>query len=399
MIKHLILMMNDGVFSRRTGAGRMNENVLQFVASMTGRWTRVTLLATSVHQDSPSWSQQVWRRTESLLSRCGWDLLEIPNQHLLRGRYTGMPEWRNISRLASELLVRLMHGQRGWHTGLLSSDVPFLGIVVPNGATRLHVAHTLAALQAPGDREWSRWEVEHYDTWHARNGRLAVPSEFIRARLQATWPGLSPHLFIWRNGFPASEFRATRVVAKQRLCILAYGRALPSKGLDLVIAAVDTVNAWGLPVRLTLIAIPEPAEANYFRRLQDMATGSKATRFVTGPVEDLPTLINDQDLAAVVVPSISEPAGLAPVETYCWGAGAVPVVVDSGGLTETVDSTTGILAQHWNAQSLAESIRAAVQLSSADRSRMVAAGRRNLARDYDFHRNSAEAMAAAGLLL
>jgi hypothetical protein len=54
MKRHLVLMMNDGVFSRRTGAGRMNEHVLQFVASVADRWTRVTLLATTVPRDSPA---------------------------------------------------------------------------------------------------------------------------------------------------------------------------------------------------------------------------------------------------------------------------------------------------------------------------------------------------------
>lgn len=74
-------------------------------------------------------------------------------------------------------------------------------------------------------------------------------------------------------------------------------------------------------------------------------------------------------------------------------------MVNSGGLAETVDSTTGIVAQRWDAESLAESIRAAVALSFADRDRMVVAGRRRLARDHDFHRNSTEAMTASGLLL
>src|SRR5262245_38584646 len=129
MKKHLVLMMNDGVFSRRTGAGRMNDNLLQFVASLAGRWTRVTLLATTVPEDSPAWNQPVWRRTEALLSAYGWDLLQVPNQRELRGRYTGIHEWRNISRLASESLVRLAHRRRGWNTGLLSSDVPFLGVI------------------------------------------------------------------------------------------------------------------------------------------------------------------------------------------------------------------------------------------------------------------------------
>jgi glycosyltransferase involved in cell wall biosynthesis len=390
-------MMNDGVFSRRTGAGRMNEHVLQFVASVADRWTRVTLLATRVSQDSPAWSQRIWRRTDTLLSTYGWDLLEIPNQHELRGRYTGMPEWRNISRLTSEALVRLVHRRRDWKTGLLSSDVPFLGVNPPSAVTWLHVVHTLAALQAPDDREWSGWEMEQYSTWLARTGRLAVPSNFLRTRLLGTWPALATHMSVWRNGYPASEFTTTPVEERPRLSVLAYGRALPSKGLHLAVAAADMLNADGLPVRLTLIAIPEPTEGDYFRRLRDVAKSSGITRFLTAPAEDIATFISDPDLAAVVVPSIDEPAGLAPVETYCWGAGAIPVVVDSGGLPETVDTTTGIVAKGGDVQSLAESIRAAVELSHADRDCMVAAGRRRLARDHDFSRNSVEVMTACGL--
>ncbi|MER7273496.1 glycosyltransferase [Dactylosporangium sp. NPDC000244] len=397
-MRHLLVMMNDGVFSRRTGAGRANENMLQFIGSMGDHWARVTIVATKVSPDSPAWDERVWRRTEALLSKGGWDLLEIPNGYELRGRYAGIAEWSAISHAASDLASRVTPDNSRSATGLLSSDVPFLGVVCPRGVTWLHVTHTLATLQAPDDADWCRWEVEAYGTWLARNGRLAVPSNFLRTSLLASWPDLASRVSLWRYGFPISELRALPVEDKERRSVLAYGRALPRKGLHLVVAAVDMLQASGLQIRLTLIAIPEAGADDYFRQLSGVADASASTRLLTSRVEDMSALYGHDDLAAVVVPSMDEPTGLAPVETYCWGAGAVPVVVDSGGLVESVDHATGIVAKGWDAQSLAEAIRAAVELSVMDRFRMVEAGRQRFLRDYHLHRNAVQAMTACGLL-
>ena len=391
-------MMNDGVFSRRTGAGRANEYLLQFVSTMTDRWARVTILSTTVSRDSPAWDERVWGRTESLVSRHGWDLLEIPNHHGIRGRYAGIAEWAAISRSASEIARRLAPASDHSVISLLSSDVPFLGVVAPRGATWVHVVHTLAALQAPNDEEWIRWEAQTYGTWLARSGHLAAPSNFLLRSLVASWPDLASRVSLWRYGYPSSELRARPVEEKERRSILAYGRALPRKGLHLVVAAVDILHASGFQVWLTLIALPEAGADDYFQKLSHMADFSASTRLVASRVEDMSALYSDDDLAAVVVPSIDEPTGLAPVETYCWGAGAVPVVVDSGGLVESVDNATGIVAKGWDAQSLAEAIRAAVELSPVDRHRMVEAGRQRFAQDYDLCRNAIRAMTAYGLL-
>jgi len=377
----------------------MNEHLLRFVGSTSDQWSRITVVATEVHRDSAAWNDGVWRQTEALLSRPGWDLVVVPTQYELRGRYSGLREWNGISLAITRHIERAgSHKDGGRDLAILTSDVPFIGVAVPPNAPRLHVVHTMCALQAPSDAEWKTWEAENYGTWTNRRGRIAVPSRFLGTRLANSWPNVEPLVTVWRNGFFRSETLPLPIPLGPRLSVLAYGRALPSKGLHLAVAAVDALNARGLAVRLTLVAVPEPAEAVYFERLRRLANASDATEFIGGHVDAIAPMIGKATNGAVVIPSVNEPAGLGPLETYRWGNGAVPVVFDSGGLPESVDSSTGVVAPIVGVESLAEAIATAVGFSPESRRCKVAAGRRRLIHDYDFDRNAKRALSANRLV-
>jgi glycosyltransferase involved in cell wall biosynthesis len=103
------------------------------------------------------------------------------------------------------------------------------------------------------------------------------------------------------------------------------------------------------------------------------------TRFDTR----LRSLLVHPALAAVVVPSRTEPFGRIPLEAFV--AGAAPVVsTTAGGLVELVTDQTGYPARPGDPASLADALAGALAADTADRARLRAAGRRLSATCYNY---------------
>jgi glycosyltransferase involved in cell wall biosynthesis len=94
-------------------------------------------------------------------------------------------------------------------------------------------------------------------------------------------------------------------------------------------------------------------------------------------------LLSHPALAAVIVPSRTEPFGRIPLEAFA--AGAAPVVATTaGGLAELViDGLTGYTAQSRHPASLAAAISRALACDSAGRARLRVASRRLAVTRYD----------------
>jgi glycosyltransferase involved in cell wall biosynthesis len=97
----------------------------------------------------------------------------------------------------------------------------------------------------------------------------------------------------------------------------------------------------------------------------------------------LRALLPHPDLAAVVVPSRTEPFGRIPLEAFV--AGAAPVVATTaGGLASLViDGCTGYTANPADPPSLAAAIHRAMSAGPATRDRLRTAGRHLAATRFD----------------
>ena len=112
-------------------------------------------------------------------------------------------------------------------------------------------------------------------------------------------------------------------------------------------------------------------------------TGAMTFRGGLATLRQFRGLLSHPALAAVIVPSRTEPFGRIPLEAFA--AGAAPVVATTaGGLAELViDGLTGYTAQPRHPASLAAAISRALACDAAGRARLRAASRRLAASRYD----------------
>jgi glycosyltransferase involved in cell wall biosynthesis len=174
--------------------------------------------------------------------------------------------------------------------------------------------------------------------------------------------------------------------------LLSYGRAEPYKGFDDLLDAIAILKATGTPVPHTVLgAVTDgPPLTTYQRHLADRITaeGQDVTLRTTFS-HGFRHLLAHPSLAAVIVPSRTEPFGRIPLDAYAAGASPV-VATTAGGLAETVtDGSTGYTANPADPRSLASAISQALAAGPAQRQRLLAAGRQ-LTRDrYDYRANVA----------
>ena len=87
------------------------------------------------------------------------------------------------------------------------------------------------------------------------------------------------------------------------------------------------------------------------------------------------------------MPSRYEPSGLNQI--YSLRYGAVPVVRATGGLDDSIDSTTGFKFQDYEPEALLDTIRAALR-AFRDKPRWKAMMRCGMAKDYPWESSAAE---------
>lgn len=98
-------------------------------------------------------------------------------------------------------------------------------------------------------------------------------------------------------------------------------------------------------------------------------------------------LLSHPGLAAVVVPSRTEPSGRIPLEAFAAGASPV-VATTAGGLAELVtEGRTGHTARPADPPSLAAAISRALAATPSQRAALLAEGRRITAARYTYDTN------------
>ncbi|WIB15954.1 glycosyltransferase [Curtobacterium sp. MCPF17_050] len=285
-----------------------------------------------------------------------------------RGRkVVSLPAMSAVWRTAPKRL-----GQRDW--ALVSSHLFAHHVRVPGVAPeRLFVyAHTPAryiwesGLDDRGRSLPVRACAPFFRWLDRRNGatlqRLAVPSAFVRRRVERTW-GVEAEvihppvdLARVRNGARRSadlDPREQNVLASlPQDFVLAASRFVPYKRIDVAITAGV---ATGRPV---VIAGCGPDEG----RLRALAAGSGAeVRFVIAPSDDLLACLLDR--AAVFVFPAVEDFGIVPIEALAVGT---PVVVaDQGGTRESVSARSGIRIPDHEPSTLRDAVARAVRLDPA----------------------------------
>lgn len=225
-----------------------------------------------------------------------------------------------------------------------------------------HVWHVREIIRRPA---WVAWAMRALA--QRLSTRLVCNSEQTRAWMD---DGMAParrrSRVVW-NGIEgdvppsAEERRAARKalgLADERPLLLLVGRVNHWKGQDLLLQAIDHLEAQGAPpLALVLVGGPPPGQPHFMDALRERVAASPraADIVVLDFAPDVRRFYAAADV--VVVPSREpEPFGRVAVEGMALG---LPVVAaDHGGLSEIVEhEVTGLLVPPNDSEELAKALR------------------------------------------
>lgn len=192
------------------------------------------------------------------------------------------------------------------------------------------------------------------------------------------------------NAVAVSDSPASPVAGR----LVSVGRWHPSKGLDVLIEAVQLLSEAGYDVELVVVGSAVPGEEPYAERLTSLAAQVPGVR-LAGPMSRPAELV--VTAAVYVQPSRSEPFGLAALEASAAG---VPVVASAvGGLTSVVvDRETGLLVEPDDVEALTGALRQLLDDPSCARS-MGERGRHRARTEFSFPQFADRLRTAYGIAL
>lgn len=191
----------------------------------------------------------------------------------------------------------------------------------------------------------------------------------------------------------AAEVRAVLQhyqVPLDRDLVVAFGRATPLKGFEILIPALHAVRE---RCHLVLISVPYPQETYQQTYDQLLATHQIAATHVKAFTRTLPrALCQWSRTRMVVVPSRQETFSNIPLEVALWARTQGPVVVTSavGGFVDQVrPGVTGFFVDITSPATMAPTLQHVLDLSAADHAAIRLQAYQSVVRQYDFRQNFA----------
>lgn len=186
---------------------------------------------------------------------------------------------------------------------------------------------------------------------------IVITNELNGEVRRALGAALPRHIAVAPMGVDAEEFRRATPYStwsgQEAFRLFSCGRLNPSKGHDVLLAAVATMLRDGADVELTIAGEDESGGAGYHRELERLIDRHGLQHHVR-LLGAVPACRIRQELDrshAFALASHAEPLGVAIMEAMCMG---VPVVATAaGGVPELVLDGTGLLVSPGNPEELA----------------------------------------------
>ena len=383
----IAVLMHDGFYSCGTGAGRSNRAFLQSLIHHMQPSTRLAVLPIQLVPESSEYNPQWHQEMHDLVQRANGQVLPVDNGTAGQRRFGDLDAFQHACASAASMLNSHIVPSAG-PLLTVALDCPFYGLAAELSPTArpslVVVARSTAALHAPEDIARIRWERDGLHQLLSGGGRVAAISAHMRAHLTTDYGVPDTAVLGLPNGLTSDDWKHIAApdtsllpTAARSGFMLAMGRAVPYKGFDDLVDALALLKARGVQVPHTVLAavtddpVPSPYQQHLARQIRaQRLNATLVPRFDAG----LRSLLVHPALAAVVVPSRSEPFGRIPLEAFL--AGAAPVVATTaGGLAELVTDQTGIRARPADPASLADALTRALAASTTQRARLRAAGR------------------------
>jgi glycosyltransferase involved in cell wall biosynthesis len=170
--------------------------------------------------------------------------------------------------------------------------------------------------------------------------------------------------------------------------IVAFGRAVPLKGFETLIPALDSVREH---CHFVLISVPYPGETYQHTYDRLLAVHRIRATHIRAFSRELPrALCQWSRTRAVVVPSHQETFSNIPLEVALWARHQGPVVVASrvGGFVDQIEpDDNGFLMDITHPETIAQTLRTVLALSSEAAASIRQRAYQNVMQQYDFRRN------------
>lgn len=397
----LVYATYNGVFNNTNGIGRQTKTMLSTLARHHRAWCREVapfdfhLVAPLPLPDHWGYSADDLAYAHAVTDAAGGRVhyCPLPTEP---SRFWSRSTWEALSISCAAVVCGLSHQYR--KLVVLAVDTPYLGVghalrdvgpVLQVGLDVLLLFYSTSLILDRLDPMPDRQEWEHAAI-AAANGspttRVADIGEYMSRHLVDAYGLDSDRLVPFPSSLDVSheEFSPmspgharARVsaygVPLDRPIVLAFGRADPIKGFDVLIRALAPLRE---QVHLVLIAVPysrvDPIVSNYTELLE--STGVRATCLWRYDRELPRSLCQLPETRVVACPSLGEPLSNIPFEVALWARYGGPVLVcpaADGYVEQVSDGVTGFTYERARgAEGLTEGIQRALAVDSQTRVRM-----------------------------
>jgi glycosyltransferase involved in cell wall biosynthesis len=397
----LLYCTSDGVANCTNGIGRQSQTLL---GTLQRRWSELTALtgpftpfmaipAPSRHNGGCDMAHLA--ASDDIIRSRGGEIFHLSYDE--SQRFWSPKTWPSLSAAAAEAVTRL--SARYDRVVVVAVDPPFAGtarayhaladhnrdrvkiLLAMYSTTYIHdrydgpdparAAWEEGCLSAAGEPGVYIADIGHFMTRHLVEEYRVPPDRLVSwpSSLDLAAPDLQP-----MGQSEALGFVAEHDIPLDRPIILNFGRANPTKGVDLLIEAARPLRD---QVHLVLIAVPDGFDhlpGAYWQQVRD--ANLRAT-MIPRFTRDLPrALASLPATRAVACPSRGEPLANVPFEVALWARHGGPVVVAPArdGFPEQItDGATGILYDPSSESALTHALARAVDLSSGHRGDMCRA--------------------------
>lgn len=424
MTRAIFYLTYNGICNNTNGIGTQTKT---FLAGMQRHYER---LATefgpfAVHLAGQVCGESWWgysrdnlAEAQAITRKLGGDVHVCPYQTAANAEFWTPAGWLALSTGAAAIVLN--EARRYESTLVIANDIPFLhtplilerakadagvrvqSLVALYGSTYVH-------LRGSPDPARLQWEREGLAAARCSDVRIGHFSDFMRTHFRERY-GVDACAFVpYRSSLllehddfrPLSQVEIAAILARRaipldRPLILAFGRADPIKGFDLLLGSLDSLRG---RVHLVLNVVPYAADAPIlacYRRL--IAQHGLSATLLSGYSRELPRALSQwHGTRAVVVPSRGEPLSNIPFEVSLWARRSGPLLVCSNvdGFPEQIDNgVNGLLFDIDAPGDLERVLTEALSLPEERRGAMRAAAAARVLRERDFARNFAQMLAA-----
>lgn len=398
----IFLLIHDGFYCAHTGAGVHNFRVIKLLRNLFpfSDIEICPIYTSKLNNDyQPHWHSKVL----DIINKDNLRFYPIDNNSNGMNRYGGLTEWCIESQSAAHHILDYVKNDK--NILCISIDTPFIQTIPvlanANNVHHLHIPKSSGIIHSPENQSRILLERKIYN--HIPdNTRIGEIGRYMKKHLITDYGLDKDKIVPAHNGcivedYSSLEKSLTKYLEKKwhldtddRKVICAYGRSIKYKGFHTLVNAMSALpNNY---YRLLLNANTDSIESEKYKAsLVELAKRKNVSLEIHTEFDPyFPKFIRRHNKTiAIVVPSLNEPFGLIPSETFFDPkAKAIIICSNAGGLPYQVSNRiTGLIFERSSSESLMSTLVNVCSMSLNDRNRMLTSAHNFALKNFDLENN------------